>query len=94
MRTFTRFHVLYKQDPEQKGQYWQITAGPSDDGSRFEVRMFGGDVIQSDPEFETNNPDAECYTHLNKESANQDADNERDRRLATGWLLHRDSFSR
>jgi hypothetical protein len=88
MPIFSRFYVLYSTNPQPGHKFRQITARPSDDGSHFEVRIFGGDVIQTDPSFIANNPDAEYYSHTTAESANKDADEERDRSLTEGWLIY------
>lgn len=92
MPQFTRFHVLYNEQMEPRQKYWQITARPSDDASFFEVRMFGGEVIEKDPNFKAENDDAEYSRHLTEESANKEADDERDHRLAAGWNLYRDGL--
>lgn len=88
MPQFIRHYVLYKESPESGQQYWQIAARPTDDYSSFEVRQFGGEVIQSDP-FAQENPDAEYTFHPTEESANKEADDERDQRIAAGWSLYR-----
>lgn len=86
MPRFSRFHVLYSADPKPGRRYRQIVAGPSADHTFYEVRIFEGDSVQKDPDFNAITG-MEYYSHDSGEAANKDADQERDRSLAAGWIL-------
>jgi hypothetical protein len=88
MPRFSRFHVLCSDSPKRGRKYRQIVAGPSDDRTFHEVRIFEGEVVQLDPDFNAVGTDAEYYSHATAEEADKDADAERDRSLATGWRLY------
>jgi hypothetical protein len=88
MGKFSRFYVFHSEAPEPGHKYRQVVAHRSDDGSAFEVRIFQGDVIRTEPDFKGETADAEHYFHATEEAANKDADDERDRCLATGWVLY------
>ena len=88
MPRFSRFHVLYSSTPKPGRKYRQIVAGPSEDHTFFEVRLFEGEVIQMDPDFKAVGTNAEYYSHATSEQADKDADAERDRSLAAGWILY------
>jgi hypothetical protein len=88
MPRFSRFHVLYSETPKPGRKFRQIVAGPSDDRTFFEVRIFEGESVQMDPDFNAAGPGVEYYSHPTGEEANKDADAERDRSLAAGWLLY------
>src|SRR5579863_9555903 len=88
MPRFSRFHVLYGGSSSPGRKYRQIVSGPSDDGTFFEVRIFEGEAIQMDPDFNAVGIGAEYYSHPTAGEADQDADAERDRSLASGWMLH------
>ena len=87
MRKFSRFYVLYAEEPLQgEHKYRQITASNTEDGPGYEVRIFGGDAVISEQDFKADSLDAELYTHNTAEEANQDADSERDQSLNAGWV--------
>jgi hypothetical protein len=88
MPRFSRFHVLYSDTPKPGRKYRQIVAGPSDDRTFYEVRIFEGEVVQMDPDFNAIGAGAEYYSHATGEEADKDADAERDKSLEAGWLLH------
>ena len=88
MPRFSRFHVLYTDTPKPGRKYRQIVAGPSDDCTFYEVRIFEGEVIQIDPDFNAVGTGSEYYSHVTGEEAEKDADTERDKSLAAGWLLY------
>ena len=88
MPRFSRFHVLYSGTANAGRKFRQIVAGVSDDGTFYEVRIFEGEAVQMDPDFNAVGSAAEYYTHPTKEAAEKDADAERDRSLAAGWLLY------
>ena len=85
MLRFSRFHVLYSGTPSPGRKYRQIVAGASDDGTFYEVRIFEGEVVQMDPDFNAAGNGVEYYPHQTQEAAEKDADAERDRSLAAGW---------
>lgn len=88
MPRFSRFHVLYSGNPSPHHKFRHIAAGPSEDGTFYEVRIFEGDEIQTDPDFNAIGLGSEYYSHETKEAADKDADSERDRGLATGWFVY------
>jgi hypothetical protein len=89
MPRFSRFYVLYKNRPEPGQTYRQIVARPSDDGTKFEVYIFGGDVVQTDPNFKVDSLDAEYYSHPTEDSAHIDADKEYAESIKSGWLPYK-----
>jgi hypothetical protein len=93
MPRFSRFHVLYFDTAKLGRRYRQIVAGPSDDGTFYEVRIFEGEVVQMDPDFKAAGTDTEYYPHATGEAANKDADQECDRGLAAGWLPYNPDYS-
>jgi hypothetical protein len=88
MPRFSRFHVLYSSAAIPSRRFRQIVSGASDDGTFYEVRIFEGEMVQMDPDFNAVGNGAEYYTHPTQEAADKDADEERDRSLATGWLVY------
>jgi hypothetical protein len=88
MPRFSRFHVLCSGSPSSGQKYRQIVSRPSDDGTFFEVRIFEGEVVQMDPDFNAEGNGAEYYSHDSGAAADKDADEERDRSLAAGWILY------
>ena len=88
MAKFSRFHVLYSDVPGSGQRYRQIVAMRSDDGTFYEVRIFEGKVVQMDPDFSAEGGGGGYYIHETIEAADNDADAERDRSLAAGWLLY------
>lgn len=93
MAQFSRFHVLYSGEPGPGRRYRQVVSRRSDDGTFFEVRIFEGEVVQMEPNFKQLGDGAEYYTHNTKEEADKDADEERDRSLAAGWLAYNPATS-
>jgi hypothetical protein len=79
--------VLYKVDPEGGGAlptYRQITVVELE---QFQVRILGGEVVQKDPNFIANSPDAEIRMHSTLKSALEDAEKEFKVIVDTGeWL--------
>jgi hypothetical protein len=53
---------------------------------QFQVRVFGGDVIQSDPNFSADSQDAEVYFHPSLKSAVDDAEKEFLASVKAGWV--------
>ena len=88
MPRFSRFHVLYSGNPTPAPgrKFRQIVAGPSEDRTFYEVRIFEGDSVQKDPDFNAVRG-MEYYSHDTAEAADKDADQERDRSVASGWVL-------
>ena len=87
MSRFSRFHVLYSAEPKPGRKYRQIVAGPSEDLLFYEVRIFEGDSVQMNPDFNAITG-MEYYSHDTVDAANKDVDQERDRSLAAGWILY------
>jgi hypothetical protein len=86
MRQFSRFYVFYSGEPGPGRRYRQIVSRPSDDGEHYEVSIFEGEVVQTDPNFSALGDGAEYYTHNSQAEADKDADEERDKTLALGWF--------
>jgi len=79
--------VLYSDEPGAARKYRHIVACRSEDGTFYEVRIFESDALQRDPDFKAETYGAEYYIHPTSESADKDADDERNRSLAAGWQL-------
>lgn len=79
--------MLYSGDPKPGRKYRQIVAGPSSDQTFYEVHIFEGDSVVMDPDFNAITG-MEYYSHDTGEAADKDADQERDRSLAAGWILY------
>ena len=79
---------MYREEPADGEPYLQILSKPTDDGSNFGLWILEGDVIQTDPAFVANNPDAIVYLHGTQEAADSAADTEKDRSIKDGWALH------
>jgi hypothetical protein len=78
-------HVLYREQPLPGHRYRQIAVVEMD---QFQVLIFGGDVIRSDPQFFADCRDAEVYPHKDLETALADAEREVQRSVAAGWSLY------
>ncbi|HTB97318.1 MAG TPA: hypothetical protein VK716_09945 [Terracidiphilus sp.] len=87
MPRFSKFHVLYSDAPGAPRKYRHIAACPSEDGTFYEVHIFEGDSIQRDPDFKAEVTGHEYYIHPTLESAEKDADDEKNRSLSSGWQL-------
>lgn len=74
--------VLYKKNPQPGHEYRQVAVVEIE---QFQVRIFEGQVIQTDPRFFADNPDAECYVHANLNDALADVDKEFAESIANGW---------
>jgi hypothetical protein len=79
--------VLYKVDPQGGDAlpvYRQIAVVEL---KQFQVHIFGGEVVQRDPNFIANCPAAELYLHPTLKSALDDAEKEFKASIDTGeWL--------
>jgi hypothetical protein len=75
--------VFYKPRPSAGSRYKNIAIIEK---GQFEVRIFEGDVLQTDPQFIANSSDAEIYFHPNLQSAIADADKESQACKADGWV--------
>ena len=73
--------VLYKERPAVGNAYRQIVVR-----GQCEVRIFEGDVVQTDPHFIANNPDAEVFFHNSLAAAFADADREYTESVKAGWI--------
>lgn len=74
-------YVLYRNNPEPGHKYRQIVVVEAE--GRFEVRVFDGDVIQTEP-FAHQNPDAAYFFHEKLADAMNDAEQEFERAKAEG----------
>jgi hypothetical protein len=74
--------VLYKRNPEPGNRYRQIAVVEK---QQFEVRIFQGDVIQTEPKFVAEGSDAEVYFHGTLKDAVDDAEKEFKESVASGW---------
>lgn len=74
--------VLYRKKPQPGHEFRQIVVVET---SRFQVRIFEGNVIQTDPKFLADNPTAEYYFHDNLKDALADAEKEFAQSMADGW---------
>lgn len=87
MRTVLKNLVLYS--PNRRGkQYRQIAVVKRD--AVFEVRIFGSDVEQEDPDFIASNPDAEVDVYRDLSLAYADVERERLQSIIDGWKLQSD----
>ncbi len=75
--------VLYKKRPTPRHTYRQIVIVES---QHFEVRIYEGDVVQSDPKFDATSSDAEVYFHSDLQSARDDPQKEFDASVEAGWI--------
>ena len=74
--------VLYKKNPEPGHQYRQIAVVELD---QFQVRIFEGQVVQTDPKFLVDNPEAEYFLHANLGDALADVEKEFSESIANRW---------
>jgi hypothetical protein len=73
--------VLYrKQQPGAKPVYRQIAVIEAE---QFQVRIFEGEVVQTNPKFIAETSDAEVYMHLTLEEAMADAESEFQRSVSS-----------
>jgi|GEM_PF-5367696 len=75
--------VLYKTEAMPGHKYRQIVVIENE---QYEVRIFEGDVISTEPEFLAHGSDAEIYFHTELSTALNDAQEENNRSLANGWI--------
>ncbi len=75
-------HVLYREQPLPGHRYRQVVVVEME---QFQVFIFGGDVVQEDPQFFADSLDAEVHFHSNLQPALDDAEAEVQRSLAVGW---------
>jgi hypothetical protein len=75
-------YAFYKSRPAAGNRYRQIAVIEKE---QFELRIFEGDVVQTDPKFIANSSDAELYFHPDLRSALNDAEKECKESVAAGW---------
>jgi hypothetical protein len=75
--------VLYWGRPRQGTQFRQIVVVELE---QFQVRILDGEVIQTEPQFTANNPDAIYELHPGLQSALADADKEYSASMQAGWI--------
>jgi hypothetical protein len=77
-----RNRVLYREHPQPGHRYRQIVVVEKD---RFEVLIFEGDVVQTDPQFIAQCSDAEISLHQTLKAALAEAESEFQRSITAGW---------
>jgi hypothetical protein len=77
-----RNHVLYKNCAQPGHRYRQIAVIEKE---QFEVRIFEGDVVQTDPKFIAECSDAEISFHRTLKAALADAEEEYQHSVGAGW---------
>jgi len=87
MQTVLKNLVLYS--PTQPGNRYRQIAVVKRDGV-FEVRIFGGEIEQEDPDFIANNPNAEVDIYKDLALAYADVERERLQSIINGWKLQSD----
>ena len=75
--------VLYREGPQPGNEFRQIVVVELE---QFQVRIFEGAVVQLDPQFLVNNPDAEYYLHNTLQEALADVESEFEQSVENGWL--------
>jgi hypothetical protein len=78
-------YVFYQDEPRPGNLYKQIVVVEKD---KYELRIFEGEVLEAEPRFDVDNPDAEVYLHDDLKSALADAEKERAQSLQGGWIQH------
>ena len=79
-------HVLYKKGAEPP-TYRQIAV--VEWSEQFEVRIFGGTVVQLNPKFIAETSDAEVHLRTTLKEALQDADDEAQQSVSSGAWFQR-----
>jgi len=74
--------VFRKTEPKAANRYRQVAVVEKD---QFEVRIFEGDVIQTDSEFVADCSNAEVHTHPTLQEALADAEMECEDSVERGW---------
>lgn len=75
--------VLYSgRQPRQGARFRQIVVVELE---QYQVRVLDGEVIQMEPQFTANNPDALYQLHPDLQSALDDAQRELDSSVRAGW---------
>ena len=74
--------VLYKSTAQPGNLYRQIVVVEKE---QFQVRVFEGEVVQTDPKFIAECSDAEVYFHTTLRAALDDVENEFRKSVAAGW---------
>ena len=77
--------VFYKTEPKPGNRYKQIVVVEKE---KYELRIFEGEVLQKEPVFDVNNPDAEVYLHDELRTALADARKKSEQSIAEGWIPH------
>ncbi len=78
--------VLYRDDPQPGQEFRQIVVVELE---QFQVRIFEGTVIQLDPKFLVENPNAEYFLDSTLKEALADAEKEFAQSVADGWKPYR-----
>lgn len=75
-------HVLYRGAPKSGTRYRQIAVVEKE---QFEVRIFEGDVLRTEPEFIADCSDAEVRIHATLNGAKAEAEEEVRLSVSGGW---------
>jgi hypothetical protein len=78
-------YVFYKDEPRPGNLYKQIVVVEKE---KYELRIFEGEVLEEEPRFDVDNPDAEVYLHDDLKSALADAEKECEHSVEAGWIQH------
>jgi hypothetical protein len=74
--------VFYKHRPAAGHRFKNIAVIEKE---QFELRIFEGDVVQTDPKFIANSTDAEVFFYPSLQSAMADANKQSEQCVADGW---------
>jgi hypothetical protein len=75
--------VLYWNTPGPSHQFRQIAVVENE---QFEVRIFTGSVVETDPKFIAISSGVEVYFHPNLQAALADVENKFQESIAAGWI--------
>lgn len=79
------YHVLYERGGKSVTRYRQIAVVEKE---QYEVRIFEGDLVQTNPEFIADCSDAEVRLHPTLDSAKAEADNEVRESVSDRWARY------
>lgn len=80
--------VLYRDNPQPGHRYRQIAVVEKD---QFEVRIFEGDVVQTEPQFVSESSDAEVHFHPTLNGALAQVEEEFRGSAGAGWVPYKNS---
>jgi hypothetical protein len=82
--------VFYKNRPSAGHRFRNVAVVEKE---QFEVRIFEGDVVQTDPKFIANTSAEKVYFYPTLKSALDDAEQRSKESVSTGWFPHNFSLS-